>query len=35
LIMGMSRGQFYSLFLVLGGAILIRVAEAKVKKRRK
>ena len=35
LIMGMSRGQFYSLFLVLGGVILIRIAEAKVKKGRK
>jgi phosphatidylglycerol:prolipoprotein diacylglycerol transferase len=34
LIMGMSRGQFYSLFLVLGGAILIRIAEARVKKLR-
>ena len=34
LIMGMSRGQFYSLFLVLGGAILIRIAEARAKKLR-
>jgi phosphatidylglycerol---prolipoprotein diacylglyceryl transferase len=32
LVMGMSRGQFYSLFLVLGGAILIRIAEIRAKK---
>lgn len=32
LVMGMSRGQFYSLFLVLGGAILVRVAEVRAKK---
>lgn len=32
LVMGMSRGQFYSLFLVLGGAILVRIAEARAKK---
>jgi len=34
LIMGMSRGQFYSLFLVLAGAILVRIAEARAKKLR-
>ena len=32
LVLGMSRGQFYSLFLVLGGAILIRIAEIRAKK---
>ena len=34
LIMGMSRGQFYSLFLVLAWAILVRIAEARAKKLR-
>ncbi len=35
LVMGMSRGQFYSLFLILGGFILIRIAETRAKKERK
>jgi len=35
LVMGMSRGQFYSLFLISGGFILIRIAETRAKKERK
>lgn len=35
LVMGMSRGQFYSLFLITGGFILIRIAETRAKKERK
>ena len=32
LVMGMSRGQFYSLFLISGGFILIRIAETRAKR---
>ena len=35
LVMGMSRGQFYSLFLISGGFILIRIAETRANKERK
>ena len=34
LVMGMSRGQFYSLFLISGGFILVRIAEKRAKKER-
>jgi phosphatidylglycerol:prolipoprotein diacylglycerol transferase len=32
LIMGMTRGQFYSIFLILGGILLVRIAEKKAQK---
>ena len=32
LIVGMSRGQFYSLFLISGGVILVLIAEKRAKK---
>jgi len=32
LIMGMTRGQFYSIFLILGGIVLVRIAEKKAQK---
>ena len=32
LIMGMTRGQFYSIFLILGGFLLVRIAEKKAQK---
>jgi len=32
LIMGMTRGQFYSVFLILGGILLVRIAEKKAQK---
>jgi phosphatidylglycerol:prolipoprotein diacylglycerol transferase len=32
LIMGMSRGQFYSIYLFIGGLILIRIAESTAKR---
>ena len=32
LIMGMTRGQFYSIFLFLGGILLVRIAEKKAQK---
>ena len=32
LIIGMTRGQFYSVFLILGGIILVRIAEKKAEK---
>ncbi len=32
LIIGMTRGQFYSVFLILGGIVLIRIAEKKAQK---
>ena len=32
LIMGMTRGQFYSIFLILGGIALVRIAEKKAQK---